>query len=100
MTVDAFALVRALLETTAADQVSVPRRALEALVQGEAPAAPEDRALTVHEVAARLGVSPKTVYKRARDTYRALRLEGDGRELRFSLRATEAYLARRRRLAS
>jgi predicted DNA-binding transcriptional regulator AlpA len=52
-----------------------------------------DQLLTAPEVAARLGVAPRTVYKRA--AAYPFRVPTDGRELRFSADGLARYLARR-----
>jgi len=84
----AVALLRALLDATSSDQVTVPRSALVALVAlGVAPAAQPNTQdlLTVPQAAARLQLSIPTVYKRAKDfpftvhlSRKALRFNADG----------------------
>lgn len=95
------AVVRALLEWTTADQVTVPRAALEALLSASPAPVREpddkparvDHLLKVREAAARMDVSVSWLYRHGRKFAFAKTIGTRG--LRFSAHGLERWIATR-----
>ena len=91
------ALLRSLLDATSADQLTVPRSALEAVVASP-PAAVDTRIedlLTVYQAAARLGISVPHLYHLAKSLPFTVKI--GKRQLRFDPVGLATWLAARPR---
>ena len=95
----AVALLRALLAATTADQLTVPRSALAALMAPDAapdgPASRVPHLMTPDQVAARLGVTVGHLYHIWREIPGAVKLSA--RSLRFTPDGVNQYVAQRPR---